>query len=146
MADPRASPHPQLLPASFPSRLRGSFRLSTRHNARIVDRSATGQMSIERLQRIIDTRMTHMTRLVDDLLDGSRLSGKWRLDRRELSRRDILGQMVASCRRGMEFRKQHCSMRARSDAVLAFGDPVRLAQISSNLLANIRGDSTIACR
>lgn len=103
----------------------------------LVNRSGSGEIPIERLQVIIDGQVTHMTRLVDDLLDGSRLStGKWKMARREVSLREILEQVVASCRPGMEFRQQHFSVVMPSDPVLMLGDPMRLAQVFSNLLDN----------
>lgn len=103
----------------------------------LVNRSATGEIPIERLQVVIDNEITLMTRLVDDLPEGSRLStGKLRMDRRELNLCDILDQTVASCRPRMESRKQHFSMRAPSEPVRIHGDPVRLAQVFSNLLNN----------
>jgi diguanylate cyclase (GGDEF)-like protein len=103
----------------------------------LVNRSATDEISIERLQVIIDSQITHMTRLVDDLLEGSRLStGKLRMDCRELNLCDILDQVMTSCRPGMESRKQHFSLRVPSQPVRMHGDPGRLAQVFSNLLDN----------
>ena len=103
----------------------------------LINRSATGGIPIERLQMIIDSQITHMTRLVDDLLEGSRLStGKLRMDCKEVNLCDVLDQAVASCRPGMESRQQHFSMHSTSEPVRMHGDPVRLAQVFSNLLDN----------
>lgn len=103
----------------------------------LVNRSATDGMLVERLQEVIDSKVTHMTRLIDDLLEGSRLStGKLRMDCKELNLCDVLDQAVASCRPGMESRQQHFSMHVPSEPVRMHGDPVRLAQVFSNLLDN----------
>ncbi|MFC5583241.1 diguanylate cyclase domain-containing protein [Rhodanobacter terrae] len=103
----------------------------------LVNPSATSEIPIERLQVIIDDQVTYMTRLIDDLLDGSRLSaGKLRIECTDIDLRDVLNQVEASCRPGMEFRQQHFSMRVGSEPIRMVGDPVRLAQVFSNLLDN----------
>jgi len=103
----------------------------------LVNHSATGGMPIERLQEVIDSQVTHMTRLIDDLLEGSRLStGKLRMDCKELNLCDVLEQAAASCRAGMESRQQHFSMRASPEPFRMHGDPVRLAQVFRNLIDN----------
>ncbi|MFC5582397.1 diguanylate cyclase domain-containing protein [Rhodanobacter terrae] len=96
-----------------------------------------GEIPIERLQVIIDDQVSYMTRLIDDLLDGSRLSaGKLRIECTDIDLRDVLNQVEASCRPGMEFRQQYFSMRVGSEPIRMVGDPVRLAQVFSNLLDN----------
>jgi diguanylate cyclase (GGDEF)-like protein len=103
----------------------------------LVDRGATGGMPTERLKVIIDSQIAHMTRLIDDLLEGSRLrTGKLRMDCKELDLRDVLEQAVVSCRPGMESRQQHFTMHASPEPVRMQGDPIRLAQVFRNLLDN----------
>jgi diguanylate cyclase (GGDEF)-like protein len=103
----------------------------------LVDRGATGGMPKERLKVIIDSQLAHMTRLIDDLLEGSRLStGKLRMDCKEMDLRDVLEQAVVSCRPGMESRQQHFRMHAPSGPIRMHGDPMRLAQVFRNLLGN----------
>lgn len=104
----------------------------------LINRNSAGEIPIERLQVIIDGQVVYMTRLIDDLLDASRLStGTLRIERSDIDLGNILNQQVAaSCRPGMELRQQHFSMRVQPEPIRMLGDPVRLAQIFNNLLDN----------
>ncbi|TAL92283.1 MAG: diguanylate cyclase [Rhodanobacter sp.] len=102
----------------------------------LINRS-TDDIPVARLQAIIDGEVTHLTRLIDDLVDGSRLStGKLRIDRSDFDLQDILNQVVDFCRPGMELRHQHLSMHALPEPAGIHGDPVRMTQIFRNLLDN----------
>jgi diguanylate cyclase (GGDEF)-like protein len=103
----------------------------------LINRNSTGEIPIERLQVIINGQVTYMTRLIDDLLDASRLStGRLRIERSSLDLGSILNQVAASCRLGMALRQQHFSVDVRSEPIHMLGDPMRLAQIFRNLLDN----------
>jgi len=103
----------------------------------LINRNSTGEIPVERLQVIINGQVTCMTRLIDDLLDASRLStSTLRIERSDIDLGSILNQVAASCRPGMELRQQHFSMCIRPEPIRMFGDPMRLAQIFSNLLDN----------
>jgi diguanylate cyclase (GGDEF)-like protein len=103
----------------------------------LINRKSTGEIPIGQLQGMIDDQVTYMTRLIDDLLDGSRLStGSLRIERSPLDLGNLLNQVAASCRPGMEFRQQHFSMRIGTEPIRMHGDPVRLMQVFSNLLDN----------
>lgn len=103
----------------------------------LINRRPAGDIPIERLQAIINGQVNHLTRLIDDLVDGSRLStGKLRIDRRDFDLRDILDNVVDFCRPGMEFRHQRLSMHALSEPARMHGDPVRMTQVFRNLLDN----------
>ena len=75
-----------------------------------------------------------MVRLVDDLLDFSRMElGRLQLQRRQVNVSEVLGHLVES------FRHQPGGERIRSElpeGSEAFEDPERLNQIVSNLLSN----------
>ena len=78
-----------------------------------------------------------MSRLVDDLLDVSRVStGKLRLERRGVELVGIIDAAVDACRPAMDTRLQHFAVQLPAHALEVHGDPVRLAQIVSNLLDN----------
>ncbi|GAB3784971.1 hypothetical protein GCM10028797_14750 [Dyella agri] len=103
----------------------------------LINRNSTGEIPVERLQVIINDQVTYMTRLIDDLLDASRLStGRMRIERSDVDLGSVLNQVAASCRPGMALRQQHFSLGVRSEPIHMLGDPVRLAQIFSNLLDN----------
>jgi len=86
---------------------------------------------------MIERQVAHMSRLVGDLLDVSRVNtGKLRLERRLVDLRDIIDAAVAACRPSMDARLQHFTVQMSPVALDVYGDPVRLAQILSNLLDN----------
>ena len=92
---------------------------------------------LPRMQAIIDSQLTHMTRLVTDLLDVSRIStGKLRIERRRSNLLASVDAAIEICRPSINLRSQHFQVCLPSAAVEVDGDPVRLTQVVSNLLTN----------
>lgn len=90
-----------------------------------------------RMQAIIGRQVTHMQRLIDDMLDLSRVhSGKLRLERRKVDLAGLIDEAVFTCRPVMDKRKQKFSVRMPPRVPELDGDPVRLAQVFCNLLDN----------
>lgn len=97
----------------------------------------TDDPRLARLQGVIKRQVAHMARLIDDLLDGSRIStGKFRLQRSTVELADILGMAIETSRPAMDKRGQQLSMEPLPAPLCVHGDPVRLAQVFSNLLDN----------
>jgi PAS domain S-box-containing protein len=91
--------------------------------------------SSEREQVIIRRQVRHLTRLVDDLLDVSRITrGKVELRKENLDAQDVLARAVEMVMPSIEQKHQH--LRLAVTPVRWRGDPARLAQIVSNLLTN----------
>jgi diguanylate cyclase (GGDEF)-like protein len=89
------------------------------------------------LQGIIERQVAHMSRLIDDLLDGSRADlGKLRLQCSTVNILDVIGVAVDTCRPAIEARHQHLVLNLSAAPLYMEGDPLRLAQIVSNLLDN----------
>lgn len=89
----------------------------------------------EREQVVIRRQVTHLTRLVDDLLDVSRITrGKVELRKEIVDVRDVLTGAVDMVMPLIAQKQQ----RLHVDIVSLqwYGDPARLAQIVSNLLTN----------
>ena len=119
--------------------------------AELLNRARTDQALFERLQLIIKRQAVHLSRLVDDLVDGTRVTtGKFRLDRSSVAMASILSLAVETCRPAMDTRSQSLTMRVPTTPVYVFADAVRLAQILGNLLDNASkytpkgGDITLA--
>jgi hypothetical protein len=86
---------------------------------------------------VIDRQLTHVTRLVDDLLDVGRLTtGKIKL-RKELVRlSDIVARSVETVRPLIGTRRHTLDVQQPSEAVYVNGDSTRLSQVLQNLLVN----------
>jgi signal transduction histidine kinase len=99
-----------------------------------------GQVDPAKSQRaveVIERNAAMLARLIDDLLDVSRIvSGKLRLDMRPTELAPILEATVEAVRPAAEARQ--VQLRATLDAVHArvLGDPARIQQVAWNLLTN----------
>jgi signal transduction histidine kinase len=86
---------------------------------------------------IIDRQVSHMARLVDDLLDATRIARGKILLRRELcDLAQIVRQMAEDYRSIFEAARLRLTMDIPRQPVLVEGDPTRLAQMVGNLLHN----------
>ena len=87
------------------------------------------------MKRIIARQARILSRMVDDLLDISRLTqGKLVLERVAVDLKELIERCTDSFRRTGKLDRHHVSLAARSSWV--YGDPLRLEQIFSNLLDN----------
>ncbi|HYE38067.1 ATP-binding response regulator [Methylocaldum sp.] len=86
---------------------------------------------------IIDRQLTQLTRLVDDLLDISRLTcGKVTLKRESLELTTSVFQAVEASRPLIEANRHELLLRLSSNPVWVEADFARLTQVFSNLLDN----------
>ena len=103
----------------------------------LVNRRTDEEMPLEQLKLIIEGQVTHMSRLIDDLLEGSRVGAdKLRLECSVVDLVRILSVAVATCQPSMNSRLQRLQLRMPAGPFPFYGDPVRLTQIFSNLLDN----------
>ncbi|HYF19712.1 MAG TPA: ATP-binding protein [Ramlibacter sp.] len=88
-------------------------------------------------RRIVERQLAHMRRLVDDLLDVSRITSRKLEIRRESMRVGPWVEQVVDAVRGSVGRRR-LQVELPSDAAQSWveGDPVRLAQVLANLLGN----------
>ncbi|MGZ5001210.1 MAG: hybrid sensor histidine kinase/response regulator, partial [Methylomonas sp.] len=86
---------------------------------------------------IIERQVEHLTRLVDDLLDVSRISrGLVELKKEPLEIRDFILPSLETCQPLIETRRHRFSLAVPPESVWVEGDRIRLAQAVSNLLNN----------
>ncbi|KAA8712047.1 sensor histidine kinase [Pseudomonas cannabina] len=92
---------------------------------------------LPRMRELIENQVRHISQLVEDLLDVSRAStGKLRIDRCDLDMILTLREAIEVCRPVISRKKQHLETHIPDGTLILNGDPVRLAQILNNLLAN----------
>jgi signal transduction histidine kinase len=86
---------------------------------------------------VIERQVDQLTRLVDDLLDVSRVSsGKIKLQPETLDLVAMVRAGIETSRPVIEARKHALVLRAPESPVWVSGDPVRLTQVISNVLNN----------
>ena len=93
--------------------------------------------STERERAVIERQVSHLSRLVDDLLDVSRATmGKIDLRRERLDVATAVVRAVEIARPLIDSRKHHLDISVPVGALFVEGDVVRLAQVIANLLQN----------
>jgi PAS domain S-box-containing protein len=86
---------------------------------------------------LMQEQVGHLVRLVDDLLDVSRIvRGKVELRLESLSLEGVVNQTVAAVRPVMEAREQELDVCLPDSPIWVSADSVRLAQVLENLLNN----------
>lgn len=92
---------------------------------------------IENAQTIMERQLNHMVRLVDDLLDVSRITtGKLAVSRSLVDIRAVMKDALESCKSLIDSRSHKLNVDMPLETVYVDADPVRLAQVFSNLLNN----------
>jgi PAS domain S-box-containing protein len=108
-----------------------------RNSVYLLTRADPAGPQAARARQVIDRQTQHLTRLVDDLLDVTRISrGKIELQRVRLDLRDVVRKTADDVRSmfeqsGVELRLEHAAGPLWVDA-----DPTRVAQVVGNLLHN----------
>jgi two-component system CheB/CheR fusion protein len=88
-------------------------------------------------REVIDRQVRHLSNLVDDLLDVSRITqGKITLTKAPLAVRTFLSTAVEASRPLIDARQHALEVSLPEEAIRVEGDPTRLAQVISNLLNN----------
>src|SRR5262249_31663866 len=84
-----------------------------------------------------DRQVQHLVRLVEDLLDVSRLGrGKLGLRKEVVDLTDIVQRAAQTCRPLVDARRHPFSPEVTADALYLEADPLRLEQVLVNLLQN----------
>jgi PAS domain S-box-containing protein len=108
-----------------------------RNGLQILKRQSAAGPAISQTVSMMDRQMTHLVRLVDDLLDVSRITrGKLELRQRTLLLTEVLDSAVESTRAFIESHRHELNVEIRARDLLVDADPDRLAQVFSNLLLN----------
>jgi signal transduction histidine kinase/CheY-like chemotaxis protein len=101
----------------------------------LMERRGGDENALER--RIIERQVAHLLRLVDDLLDVSRIArGKIQIQRERIDMRAVVERALELTQPALERRVRGIDISMPPQPVWVTGDAVRLAQVLSNLLAN----------
>lgn len=101
----------------------------------VIDQKA--DQAFQRERQVIARQLKHMTRLIDDLLDVSRISrGKIELRRRTVSLQEVVATALDMTRPVVEQRRHTLRYTSRARPCQVHGDPQRLTQVVANLVIN----------
>jgi PAS domain S-box-containing protein len=93
--------------------------------------------SVDRIRGIMEQQSAHMVRLVDDLLDASRISrGQIELRRETIDLASVVANAVQAARPLIDRAGHRLAISVPSQPLLLEADSVRLAQVVGNLLCN----------
>ncbi len=93
--------------------------------------------SQSREQDVLERQVKHLIRMVDDLLDVSRITtGKVELQRRPVELWDVVARAAEVAGHLLEQRRHHLDIRVPREGLVIDADVDRLAQVVANLLTN----------
>jgi two-component system CheB/CheR fusion protein len=93
--------------------------------------------ALKKERDVIRRQVDHLSRLIDDLLDVSRItSGKVQLSRQVLQIATVLAKAIEMVSPLLEKRMQRLVIDVPRDGLAVDADPTRLAQVFQNLLTN----------
>ena len=108
-----------------------------RNSLYVLGRAAPGSEQANRATAVINRQVEHLTGLVDDLLDITRISrGKIRLERRRVELNDLVRRTVDDHRSLFEENGVRLDCKLGPEPLFVNADPTRLAQVVGNLLGN----------
>jgi PAS domain S-box-containing protein len=106
-------------------------------NAVQLLRRIDGRRKADRMMEIVERQVRQIVRLVDDLLEVSRIAGgKIELARARVALADIVGDAIETSRPLVEQARHTLSVGLPEEAVMLDADRVRLTQVLANLLNN----------
>jgi len=96
-----------------------------------------GDEEVEHMTSVLGRQIDHMARLIDDLLDVSRISqGKIELRRGPIDMREVVNRAVEEARPAAEERRHRLEVHLPAGPLPLEGDPDRLQQVVTNLMSN----------
>jgi PAS domain S-box-containing protein len=108
-----------------------------RNAVQILQLAGPKEPRLDRAREMIERQVKHLVRLVDDLLDVSRVSrGKITLQKEPLELLAVVRQAVETSRPLLDARHHELTVALPPEPVRVEGDFTRLAQVVSNLLNN----------
>jgi PAS domain S-box-containing protein len=110
---------------------------SIRNSVHVLKLLGGADPNLQRCRDTIERQVAHLTRLVDDLLEVSRITqGKIGLHREVLDLAVVVGRAVETARSLINARGHQLTVTLPPEPVLVEGDPTRLTQVLANLLHN----------
>lgn len=107
------------------------------NSLQLLDRGGLDQEMAKRTRNIMSRQIHHLVRLVDDLLDVSRvMQGKIELRPEQVDLATVLARAVETAQHLMDAKGHQLEILLPASPITMEADPVRLSQVVSNLLTN----------
>jgi signal transduction histidine kinase len=112
--------------------------LSALHNAALLlGKIPNSEPLMAKIEAIIERQLASISRLVEDLLDVSRMgTGKLGIARQQIEIIGLIDEVIGTCRPAIDSRLQQLEAQLPLYVVEMSGDRVRLTQVIANLLDN----------
>jgi PAS domain S-box-containing protein len=108
-----------------------------RNGAYVIGHAEPGGEQAQRALAVIERQVLQLTRLIDDLLDMTRITrGKVRLQKERLALNELVHATVDDHASAFETNKIALEVLAAPADVIVFGDRTRIRQVIDNLLHN----------
>ncbi len=105
--------------------------------AQLIERSPEASVRIRNLVSTIIRNVALEARLIDDLLDITRIAhGKVRLRRSVVNLHALINNCVEMCRSQIDEKKHNLALELNAESPVIRADPARVSQIVWNLLSN----------
>ncbi len=103
----------------------------------MLEETSSGNEREARQREVIERQTHHLVRMVDDLLDVSRVTlGKIGLQRQRVNLEELVQRCVSDLGMGRLAESHEQDLKANTRQVFVEGDPVRLEQVICNLIHN----------
>lgn len=108
-----------------------------RSAAQIMRMAEGDHATVSAARAIIERQLKHLVRLIDDLVDVSRITrGKLELTKERVDIASVLQTAIETNRPLLESKQQHIKMELPAEPLIVAADTTRLAQVFANLLNN----------
>jgi PAS domain S-box-containing protein len=105
--------------------------------AMVLSTRRADEATVRRVSAVISRQAKHMTSLIDDLLDVSRVTqGKVELETAEIDAKDIIADAIEQVRPLIEKHRHQLFVQLAPSHSTVMGDRKRLVQVITNLLGN----------
>ena len=103
----------------------------------VLEHGAPGSPAVADAREVIDRQVGHVVRMVDDLLDVTRISrNKIELQKRPLDLRQVVRETIQDNRAHLELGGVRLEIRVPEAPVMVDADGARISQVITNLLSN----------
>ncbi len=103
----------------------------------VLEHGTPGSTAVVKAREVIDRQVGHVVRMVDDLLDVTRISrNKVELQRRPLDLTQVVRETIQDNRSHLELGGVRLEVRVPKTPVMVSADGARISQVITNLLSN----------